>query len=193
MSSPARYNHLPSGTAYLLSDWQYKGARPTAEAVGAIAPTVAFSTVDVKLPAEGPTKVLEINGYESGLDAYCEEWREDSIIERANNVNNSLGVPIARFRWQDERGEYREIRNNTIPHYGTDIRDDAEQRGMLDDIGDPFSLDSKLTALQSSEVRGWLNRQRVVAKGGTPELRTELQDISEAPLLIELSDPWMPI
>jgi hypothetical protein len=93
-NAPFRYDHIPGDAAYLLQDWTYKGVRPTVRQVGPIMPTVAFSTVDLKMPAKGPVKILELNGYDSGLDAYGEERSDASIIERVNAINSALYIPV---------------------------------------------------------------------------------------------------
>jgi hypothetical protein len=185
------YSHLPETMEECFSDaWEYKGVRPTSRRVGPIMPTVAFSTVDLKVPAVGPVKILEINGYDSGLDAYGEELREHSIMERANGVNGMLGTDVARFRWDPAAERYDEIIRTSHPFTAEKIWDRPVE--SIDEGGFPLHFDTDLTATEAKFIGEWLLHRRRVAKLGSPATKSVLQTLEDASLVIELSDSDMP-
>ncbi|HEY8108858.1 MAG TPA: hypothetical protein VIF43_02515 [Patescibacteria group bacterium] len=77
-------------TAY-LERYEYHGIAPTVERIESCDPTMLSLSVDLKLPAEGPPKLLELNGTTSGYRGYPKGERV--IAERAYELDRAIGVP----------------------------------------------------------------------------------------------------
>ncbi len=147
----------------------------------------AFSTVDLKLPPDGPAKILELNGLTSGLTGYGEERRALSIVERANSVIDTLGVPVGRFLWNPQRQGYEEIFRDTHPFDARRIeyrlaRHEEAGWGVLHQ-----ALHGNLNGTESSLAAEYLAQHR---DGGTPVSgdAPPLASIEESAVIVEVVD-----
>lgn len=74
-----------------LERYEYHGLSPTVERIEPCVPTMLNLSVDLKLPADGPPKLLELNGTTSGYKGYPRGERV--IAERAYELDQAVGVP----------------------------------------------------------------------------------------------------
>lgn len=183
----SRFEHIPGDLGYALEDWSYKGAQPTSRTVGPIMPTVSFSTVDLKMPASGPVKILELNGHNSGLTGYGEERGEASIIGRANQVTTMLGLPVARYLWDADTDDYVEIMRDKHPYWAEPMRL-PKRLHHINEYGEADTFHSSLNSLEDQQVRAWLRHRRETSIPGQPRTLPAIQSIEEASMLLELAD-----
>lgn len=186
-----RYEHLPYPEQEVLSEWQYKGVRPTERTIGPVRPTVAYSTVDIKLPETGPSQILEINGYTSGLSGYGEERGDTTLRERINSVISCLELPVGRYFWQPE--SHVGIDRRPHPFRATTIRDlIGDPPAFIGPDHAPWSFESDLNLFEDQFVGEYLDRRRAESRIGRPAGGPGPERLEDAAVLIELVDPDNP-
>lgn len=191
------YNFLPPATAALLERWEYQGTQASTKEVGPVMPTVAFNTVDLKLPAEGSAQILEINGTNSGLYGYRAGLGDLLVRSHIATMCESLGLPRARFRYIDTRISqtthepyYEEIADGFHPY--SDLIDLPVGVGRVHDVTARLHEHANHLTVSEAHIVARSLLDARTRQGRKPPTRWQarngtIDELSQAAALVELS------